>query len=218
MPEMFNRDELWMHGKFTGIMAAIAGVVFIIVPYIFPQKAAVVIQGLALLLLVGAGSQAFSYGSTLISMRLQGEQRRRFQIAVSLAVPTVLTLYFVSRAEGFDPERVGLSKVWVLLPLALIAWLCWVGGESMDREHPFRGFLIVAAILFVWCFLKEQGMYFESDDYDPEGGSTAFIDKQRAKFARETGEYAMRYPLYVGTAYAALLARMKKRKRDERIQ
>jgi hypothetical protein len=46
-------------------------------------------------------------------------------------------------------------------------------------------------------------VYFEADDYD-EGGSM-YMSKEKAEQARRTGEYAMRYALYVVAAYTGLL-------------
>ena len=195
-------------------MAAGAAAVFLLIPYLIPRRAAVFVQAFAVLVFAGAASQFVFYGSTLVSMRLEGTGRRRFQIAVSFAVPAVLTLYFVQRAESFDPERAGLFRVWMLVPLAVIALVSWKVSDTLDREYPFRGFLIASAVFFVWCFMKEQGMYFDADDFNPDGGSAAYISEDRAQFAKETGEYAMLYPLYVITAYSALLARLAKRRRE----
>ena len=51
-----------------------------------PRPAAFV-GGLALILVVVAGSSFLFLLATLVSLALEGEHRRQFQIAVSLAVP-----------------------------------------------------------------------------------------------------------------------------------
>jgi hypothetical protein len=35
----------------------------------------------------------------------------------------------------------------------------------LDEEHPFRGFLIACAVIFVICYFGHHGIYSEYDDY-----------------------------------------------------
>jgi hypothetical protein len=93
-----------------------------------------------------------------------------------------------------------MLEPWLLLPLAIIAWACWqVGRQVVGDEHPFQFFLIVAAALGLWCFLRSMGMF--ADSYGP--------DSEAAKRARQTGEYVWAFALYVTTAYLVLLLRLK---------
>jgi hypothetical protein len=45
-------------------------------------------------------------------------------------------------------------------------------------------------------------------DYDGEG-SSLYLDPEKARRARATGEYVWRFVLYVTTAYLALLLRLR---------
>lgn len=104
---------------------------------------------------------------------------------------------------------------WLLIPLGIIAWVCWFAGGQLNRDYPFRGFLIAATILGVLCVFWSAGMVSESD-YDGEG-SSLYLDPEKARRARETGEYVWRFALYVTTAYLVLALRLKQRQspRDE---
>jgi hypothetical protein len=204
MPAGFDAVVLWRDTKFTACLAAATLAVALLAPHLFPRNVAFVVSGFALVVCAGAVWQCLLYGSTLTSQKLQGVQRQRFQVAVSLSVPLVLTLYFVYRSETIDPVAAGLLSWWLLLAPVVIAFASYKMSSELHSEHPFRGFIIAALVIFVWCFLKEQGVYFEGDNYDE--GSSMYISKEKAEHARRTGEYVMRYTLYVVAAYTGLLA------------
>jgi hypothetical protein len=212
MSARFDRASLWSETKVTACLAAGTLVLALVAPRILPDKIGPLVAGFALFASLVLAWQCAFYGTTLVSVKLQGENRRRFQIAISLAVPAVLMLYFVYRAEAIDPMAAGLlSSWWVLVAPLVIAFVCYKLSENLHPDHPFRGFLIAALVLFWWCFLKEQGVYFEGDDYDE--GSSMFMSEEKAEHAQRTGEYVLRYVLYVAAAYIGLLVGLMRSRR-----
>ena len=188
----------------NGILTAIGLGVLVFAPYVLPSRPATFVQALALLFVVIAGSQFFFHLATFVSKVLKGRRRTQFQVAVALAVPIAFTVFLASRADAVPLETLlDMLTPWLLIPLGVIGWVCWSAGSQLNREHPFRGFLIASAVLFVLCFMWSMGMTSESDGED----SYTYLDKEKAKRARETGEYVWRFVLYVTIAYVALFLR-----------
>jgi hypothetical protein len=100
----------------------------------------------------------------------------------------------------------GILTPWLVVPLGIIATVSWYAGGALDREHPFRGFVIAATVLAVLCWFWTAGMTSGDSDYE-DGGSSLYLDRERAQRARETGEYVWRYLIYVSVAYAVLFYR-----------
>ena len=151
------------------------------------------------------------HGTTWVSLRLQGRQRKAFQIAVALVVPIALSLYFISRA----PELVASQMLepmltsWFLLPVAIIAYGSWFAADQLDREHPFRGFLVAAAVLFILCLFGYFGIHSEYDEQSES--SLRYIDKEAAALAAQSGRYFAQYLVYVAISYGVMLVKLKKR-------
>src|SRR4051812_38596606 len=136
---------------------------------------------------------------------------RRFQVAVALVVPVALSLYFILRTPR--PTAAGMLEpmlsAWFLLPIAIIGYVSWFAADQLGREHPFRGFLVVAAVLFVICLF---GYYGIRSEYDEQSESSfRYIDKEAATLPAESGRYLAQYLIYVAIAYGAMLAKLRKR-------
>lgn len=182
----------------------IASAVFAAIALISPSR------GLAALLcipLACTGWLFLFHGSTVISMRLQGGARRRFQVVVAVLVPLGLSLFFLHEANesSFSQMVRTFWTPWLLLPLVVFGYISWQSANQLDRDHPFRGFIIASVVLFVFCLFGYLGIYSEYDQQTET--SMQYIDKEAAREARETGRYFVQYLLYVTTCYAALLAK-----------
>jgi hypothetical protein len=124
-------------------------------------------------------------------------------------VPVGIALFLASSVDAVPLETLrNILTPWLLIPVGIIAWIGWAAAAYLDREHPFRGFLITAAVLGLLCWFWTAGMASDSD-YDGEG-SGFYLDPERARRARETGEYVWRFLLYVTTAYAALFLKWRR--------
>lgn len=201
-------DPGWV--RYLGALTALGLGVLLFASYVLPSRAAGIVSGLALFFVIVAGGQFLFHVATLVSKRLAGQRRMWFQVVVALAAPVAFTLVLAGRADVIPMETLWkMLTVRILIPLGIIAWACWFAGGQLNREHPFRGFLIAATILGVACLFWSAGMVSESD-YDGEG-SIFYLDPGRARRARETGEYVWRFALYVTTAYLALLLKLKLR-------
>jgi len=205
--EPLKPDRVWI--RYLGILTAIALVTMALAVYVLPGRLGMIVGACAILFGVLAGSQFVFHAATMVSMALHGRRRTQFQIAVSLAVPAALALFLASRADDVPVETLlAMLTPWLLVPLGVIAWVCWFAGGQLNRDHPFRGFIIAAAILGVLCLFWSAGMISVSD-YDGEG-SSLYLDPEKAKRAKEIGEYVWRFVLYVTTAYLALFLKLKR--------
>jgi hypothetical protein len=198
-----NPDKGWV--RYLGILTAIGFAVLIVSESTLSRRNATIVGGLALLFILGAGTQFLFHGATLVSLALHGRRRARFQIALSIAVPVLITFLLASRADAIPAQTLWtILTPWLLIPLGIIAVVSWSAGSLMHREHPFRGFLMAAAILGVLALLWSYGMVSESSDYDDGGG--LYLDPKRAKRAQETGEYVWRFVLYITVAEGATVS------------
>jgi len=201
-------DKGWV--RYIGILTGIALVVLVFALYILPRRAGFIVGAFAALMVAIGGARFIFDGSTIISMSLDGWRRTWFQVAIALAVPVGFVLILASCADAVPLATLWrMLTPWLLIPLGIIAWVSWYFGGHLNRDHPFRGFLIAATVLGVLCFLWSAGMVSESD-YEGED-SSFFFDPEKARVAKETGEYVWRFALYVTTAYLGLLFRLKLR-------
>lgn len=188
--------------RFFGITFAILLGIFLFVPI-------AIVGAFALLGLVVTGWQFIFHGSTAISIKLQEEARRKFQIFISVAVPALLSFYFI---KGVSTVTISglfghMFSAWYIIPIGIIAYASWVAASQLNKDHPFRGFLIASAVIFVICYFGHKGYFSEFDDYTES--STMFIDKEAAKRATETGRYFGQFIVYVFVSYGAMLLRRR---------
>jgi hypothetical protein len=149
--------------------------------------------------LVGAVAALFYHLATLVSVKLEGRTRTCFQVAVSLAVPIVLAFILSARVDALPFETLSrMLTPWLLLPLGIIGLIGWCGAMELNRNHPFRPFLVTSAVLFVLCWI------WNSDMADIASSSDPFLDRELVTRKKETGAYVYRYVLYVLAAYTGL--------------
>lgn len=196
--------------KWEARFFAIASAVLLAMVLLIPSR---MLTALLILPLVCAGWMFFFHGSTVVSMLLQGARRTAFQIGIALVVPCVLSLYFIQRTPDLNATNLfgHMLSPWSLIPLGIIGYISWEFGDQLDKEHPFRGFLIASAALFFFCILGYWGIHSEYDG-DAES-SFSYIDKEAAALATQSGNFFGQFLTYVAVAYAALIARFRKRRR-----
>ena len=179
----------------------IAAALLFAFPISIPSPLFHAVIGLAL---VCALSLFVFHTATVVSLKVQPQNRVLYQAGVSLAVPAFLSMYFLLDVTN---GRAGLfSSVvnpYFLLMASLIAWLCWSIAGELDSEHPFRGFLIASAVLFVICFFGHHGMAPGADIELPSDRDVA--DTQHS--GRMFGQYVT----YLAFAYAGLLIGFRRR-------
>lgn len=206
-PPQDERRFRVFHAKATGITALAGVLVLVLSSYLLSRRAGVIVGGLALFVTVVAGAQSVFQTATLASHALQGQRRRQFQVWMSLGVLVLFWMFLVSRVDGVPVETLqGILTPWLVVPLGIIATVSWYAGGALDREHPFRGFVVAATVLAVLCWFWTAGMTSGDSDYE-DGGSSLYLDRERAQRARATGEYVWRYLIYVSVAYAVLFYR-----------
>ncbi len=160
---------------------------------------------------VGGACLLYWYGMTIVSVKLQGDRRRRFQLLVSVLTPIVLSAYFFKDVSQLSMEAIfgGWLSWWVLVPVAITGYVSWHAADNLDAKHPFRGYLIATIILCVLSYMLHNGWYYQADVYDDET-SVLLLDKETAKLAADTGEYGGRFLLYVAVSYLSMFAKMKR--------
>jgi hypothetical protein len=166
-PDPLKPDPGWV--RYLGALTALGLAVLLLAGYVLPSRAAAIVGGIALFFVTVAGGQFLFHVATLTSKALHGRRRTGFQVAVALATPVAFILILASRADAVPVATLWrMVTPWLLIPLGIIAWVCWFAGGQLDREHPFRGFLIAATVFGVLCFFWSAGIVTEPD-YDGEG-------------------------------------------------
>lgn len=191
--------------RIFGIMSAILLGIYLLVPI-------KIVKGFALLFLALAGWQFLFYGATAISIVLKEKSRQRFQIFVSVVVPILMSLYFIKDVPSINLEGIAghLFSVWFLVILGILASISWGAANYLEKDHPFRGFLIACTVIFVICIMGHNGIYSEYDDYSES--SSMFMDKEAAKRAAETGRYFGQFLVYVLVTYAAMYLKIRRKR------
>jgi hypothetical protein len=162
-----------------------------------------------------AGAHFVLHGSTALSLSLSGAARRLFQITVAILVPFSLSVLLIPDTEMIARAPLWhlLSDVWILVPLAIIAFISWIFGAELDAEHPFRGFIAAAGVLFILCYFGYHGM---STSASPDGELIEmYLDPQKAQQAKQDVVYFWQFLIYVVTTYMALLARRYQQRLDQ---
>lgn len=169
-----------------------------------------VVTVLALIPLAVCAWKLVFHGATAISMSLAAPKRNLFQVAVAVAFPLVLSWYFIRNTPTLTVAGVigHMASAWFLAPIVLTAWISWASADQLDREQPFRGFLIAATALFVICLLGYHGIYSDSDDQ----GETRYtvIDREAAAQAAATGRSFGQFLVYVLVSYGAMFVKLRR--------
>jgi len=164
-------DEQKKKVRSDGILAAICALItaFWFIPFL-PFK---IIAVIAMFGLVGNGWLFLFHGSTVISMLLQGRPRLLFQIFISIVTPILFSIYFLKDVQSITVEGINVfifkGWIWVLPPIGIVGYFSWIASKYLDRNHPFRGFIIASTIIFVICFLSRHGGIYNGSDYDAYG-------------------------------------------------
>ena len=197
-----RKNELIGFGSISAVL------IFVIL--FFPNTFA---GGIARIGLVCTGSMFLLLSSTFIASKLDGLPKTIFQIAVAVVFPSILSLYFLVDTTSMEHVFSNIMRLSILLPLAIIAFISWVGADQLNRETPVTGFMFVAGMLFVMCFFFHNGWVEEHDDNfsDDDGSSSSVhLDPEQASHNRASGEYFGLYAVYVGVSYAAMLLKMRR--------
>lgn len=202
--EELSFEKAQSEARFFGVGSVVLLAVVLLVPV-------PIIKAFAMLGLAATGWQFLFQGSTAISLTLEESRRQQFQIVISLAVPAVFSLYFIKDTPTVTLQGVigHMFSVWFFLPLSIIGYVSWLAADQLDKEHPFRGFLIACTVIFVICFTGYHGIHDEYDEYTES--SVTYTDKDAAKAAAQTGRYFGQFLLYVAVSYGAMLLKFRKR-------
>jgi phosphoglycerol transferase MdoB-like AlkP superfamily enzyme len=190
--------------RFFGIASAILLGIIIFIPF-------KIAKALSLIGFAVTGWRFIFHGSTAVSLALEGVARHKFQIFISVALPTLLSLYFIKDTAVVTVEGLlgHMRSIWFFLPIGIITYVSWTAADQLHREHPFRGFLIACAVIFVLCYMGHHGIYSEHDDYTDT--SSTYIDKEAAQRARSTGRYFGQFWVYITVSYGAMLIKMHRK-------
>ena len=192
------------NAKFFGIASA----VLLLIALLIPVKA---VNFFALFGLTICGCRFLFEFATVISMSIEGKARNRFQFAIAAVVPSLLSLYFIRDVSPITLRGVlgYMFSAWFLLPFGAIAYFSWAAADYLNKEHPFRGFLIASAVIFVICFMGHHENYLETDDHTER--NTVIIDKELAKGSATTGGYFGQFIVYIIISYSAMLIKLRNR-------
>lgn len=207
MKRDLSLDKAKTEAQFFGLTSAFILLVFLFVPIL------VVRLYISLFLFITSWLFLF-HGATVVSIKLRGKKRRIFQIALSLAFPAFLSLYFIHDISVVAfPQILGaIPNIWLLIPIAFIGYMSWAAADQLDQEHPFRGFVITSTILFFICYFGHHGIYFEDDRTAGSGFVISY--RETAKVSARAGGYFVLYIVYVAVAYGAMLVRFRRLKAE----
>ena len=192
--------------KRLAVFAAVASIGLLFIIFFIPIN---LLKALALLGLIPAVWVCIFGGSTAIACALTGELRRWFQVGISILVPTAMSLYFFKNTtvvtyEGMIGQNFNVPS---FVMLGITGYVSWSLAGLLDKDLPFRGFLIACTVLFIPSFMGHNGIGL--DGYD--GSSTIIMDKESATYAKETGRHVGQFLGYVAVAYAGMLLKLGKR-------
>lgn len=154
------------------------------------------------------------YGASLASYRLTGRARRNFNIAVSLIVPLLMSLYFVK--DVTHPSPGGLFGIllypWLWVMAAVLAALAWAAADQLlDVEHPCRAFLGASVIVWVILCGGYNGIHYgDNDDWLYSG-----TDDNYVAVVHDTGRVFGQYLVYIAATYAAMYVNLRKHRRAQ---
>ncbi|MEQ1880354.1 MAG: hypothetical protein ABL878_05215 [Burkholderiales bacterium] len=201
-------DDALAKEKSQARRAGVASVALLVVLFLLPFT---LFTGFVAFAFAVTTWQFVFHGSTAVSMCLKGGRRKLFQIAVAITFPLALSWDFAKDAPSLTASGIfgQMATPWLLFPVALIGHVSWRMAKDLDQEHPFRGFLIASAVIFIVCLFGYHGLHTEYDDYSETANMS--LDKEAALEAAQSGRFFGQFLLYVVVSYAAMLARLWKR-------
>ncbi|MHA7833596.1 MAG: hypothetical protein ACX94A_03835 [Algiphilus sp.] len=214
MGEQIRKSEKACIGKakyaakgMAGAGAILLTAFFIPVPFGWATALLNVAGVVAFIALIVTGCQCLFHGSKAISISLRGTARRRFQFALALLLPGLLSLYFLNGASSITPYGVmgHMLRPWPLVMLGLVGFLSWALADQLEGRDPTPGFVSATLALFALCFLGHHGVFVGDSAGDPYLAVQSTVADQVA----ETGRYAGLFLTYVAAAYAGMLAKLR---------
>ena len=187
-----------------GIGCVILLSIYIILDWLDIGGFALIVQAFTLLGLIIAASQAYWKGTTFLSVYLQGERRKVFQIILSIVPPLILLIILLVDVKNLDFQAYRSELDWYsFLPFFIYGYFSWRLADEAHKEHPFRVFVFSSAVIFVLLFIASKGhpLYVWSEETE--------LSKDELKAFVEYGGYAIEYFLYVVTSSLVMLARIK---------
>lgn len=189
---------------FAGKVGFVSLAIYILFNWLNLGIYSLVIQGLVALTVVGAVTQAYWKGATFLSVYLQGERRKVFQIILSIVPPLILLIILLVDVKNLDFQAYRSELDWYsFLPFFIYGYFSWRLADEAHKEHPFRVFVFSSAVIFVLLFIASKGhpLYVWSEETE--------LSKDELKAFVEYGGYAIEYFLYVVTSSLVMLARIK---------
>ena len=190
--------------KERAVYAGLVSVFLLSIILLAPMKSA---RMWAWVTLYPSGLLFFFFGASFVSSTLTGEARRWFQVAVCVAAPIMMSLYFIKDAPVITLESAtaGVLSLWIPLPFAIIAFVSWHAAKIFNKDNPFRGCLIASTTIFVICYMGYEGINL-GDDF----GNVVYDDIVANAEARQTGRYFGQFLVYVLVSYTAMLTSLRK--------
>lgn len=184
-------------------LMAVVSAALAIIAAIVPSS---LVKLLALIALPYTAWLFYFHGTTWVSFLLQDNKKRIFQVGVAILTPALLSLYFLRHTPEFTFQVTfgPLLNPWFLLPCAFIWFFSKILSRVLDRQHPFRGYLIASVIIFIFCLYGFSGIALDAEN------GTSYADEEFAKLAASTAKYFGQYLLYVAVSYLSLLRGMRK--------
>jgi hypothetical protein len=164
----------------------------------------------AVLGIIGAcisGAYLLCDGAFLIASRLSPQNRLPFTIVVALAVPIVLSLYFLKGTEVVTFHGIfGQFSPWLLLPVLIISYAGWAASQLINFDNPIRAFLIAALVLWglSWYGYTKEKLGWASDDCDYEEGICWVSDDDDQDTPKHPERFFGQYLIYVAIAYGTM--------------
>jgi hypothetical protein len=146
-------------------------------------------------------------GTFLIASRLSPQNRLPFTIVVALAIPLLLSLYFLKGTAVVTFDGIfGHHSLWLLLPVLIISYVSWRAVEYINLENPVRGLLIAALVLWVPCWhgYVPAKLGWSSDYCDYDEGVCFVSDDDDQDAPKHPERYFGQYLIYVAIAYGAM--------------
>jgi hypothetical protein len=203
----FDQTSLSIDTKWYGTWFIGLSVVFLVLPdmNLFFR----IVKVVSLLGALYTGWLVVWHGTTWMSVLLSGDFRKWFQVIVSVLVPAVLSILFFHQAETLKINLVSASfnSNWTWIQVAFMVLACWWLSENLNKDHPFRGFLVISIVLFVMLYFKHMGGFTAHDEYDDS--SSMYFDKEKSAVFAQTGRYGMWFVLDICLCYLTMLIRIR---------
>lgn len=187
--------------KFFAISLAVLIVAYLIPSHFF-------IKALLLIGIIICAGKLFFHGTTYISVLLGGKKRAFFQASVAITVPLIYCWYLYTPTKEFNSSIYinYILNLQFLMTLGLIIYVSWISTSLLDREHPFRGFIISSSIIFAFSFAGNNGYYPSVDDFTDS--MTFYQNREWAKAATDSNLYVAVYLTEVTISHLIMYIKM----------